>query len=97
VRKLLLLTVGGAIGYVLGARAGRPAYDRIVASFGRLTSAVGLDRAGTTVRTATVDLKDAVADRASTSVRDAAEGAATGIHDLAESVRKEAPPDEAPA
>ena len=96
-RKLLLFTAGGAVGYVLGARAGRPAYDRIVASYSHLTSAVGLDRAGTTVRTATVDLKDAVADRASTTVRDAAEGAAAGIHDVADTVRKDAPHDEASA
>ena len=96
-RKLLLLTAGGAVGYVLGARAGRPAYDRIVASYGRLTSALGLDKAGTTVRTATVDLKDAVADRATANVRDAGEGAAAGIHDVADSVRKDAPHDKTSA
>ena len=96
-RKLLLLTTGGAVGYVLGARAGRPAYDRIVASYSRLTSAVGLDQAGTTVRTATVDLKDAVAERASTTVREAGEGAASGLHDVADSVRKDAPHDRASA
>jgi hypothetical protein len=90
-RKLLLMTTGGAVGYVLGARAGRPAYDRIVASYGRLTSAIGLDQAGSTVRTATVDLKDAVAERASSTLRDAGEGAASGLHDVADSVRKDSP------
>ncbi len=96
-RKLLLLTAGGAAGYVLGARAGRPAYDRIVASYSRLTSAVGLDQAGHTVRTATVDLKDAVTERASTTVRDAGAGAAAGLHDVADSVRKDTPHEQATA
>ena len=96
-RKILLLTTGGAIGYVLGARAGRPAYDRIVANYGRLTSAVGLDHAGDTVRSATIDLKDAVAERASSTVRDAGDGAAAGLHDVADSVRKDSSPDKASA
>lgn len=96
-RKILLLTTGGALGYVLGARAGRPAYDRIVANYGRLTSAVGLDQAGGTVRSATIDLKDAVAERASSAVRDAGDGAAAGLHDAADSVRKDTPQDKASA
>lgn len=29
-KKLLLVAAGAGVGYVLGARAGRPAYDRIV-------------------------------------------------------------------
>lgn len=91
-RKILLLTVGGAVGYVLGARAGRPAYDRIVSSASGLAASLGLDQAGDQVRTATVDLKDAVAERASSAVRDAGDGAASGIHDVADTVRQDATP-----
>ena len=43
-RKLLLVATGAGIGYVLGARAGRPAYDRIVEGSRRLGEAAGLDR-----------------------------------------------------
>lgn len=37
-RKFLLLTLGGGVGYVLGARAGRPAHDRLT----DLASGVGI-------------------------------------------------------
>ena len=90
-RKILLLTAGGAVGFVLGARAGRPAYERIVSSYQRLAAAAGLDVAGQNVSAATVNLRDAVADRTSATVREMSEGAAAGMADVADSVRKDAP------
>jgi hypothetical protein len=86
-RKLLLITVGGAVGYVLGARAGRPTYDRLVDNYASLRSGVGLDRAGRTVRDAGADLRDAVSEKASGAVNDAATSAANGIHEAADSIR----------
>jgi hypothetical protein len=53
-KKLLLIGTGVGIGYVLGARAGRPAYDRLVENARSLGSAVGLDR----TREATRDVVD---------------------------------------
>lgn len=67
-RKLLLLSLGGFVGYVLGARAGRPAYDRLVQAWSGLTRSAGLGDLTTTVKEAAVDVRDTALDRANDAV-----------------------------
>jgi hypothetical protein len=56
-KKLLLIGAGVGIGYVLGARAGRPAYDRIVENARRLGSS--LDRTQDATRDVVTEAKHA--------------------------------------
>jgi hypothetical protein len=58
-RKLLLVATGAGIGYVLGARAGRPAYDRIVENARRLGAGMRLDRTQQATREAMAEAKHA--------------------------------------
>ncbi|MBI1378523.1 MAG: hypothetical protein GC157_13715 [Frankiales bacterium] len=88
-KLVLLLTLGGAVGYVLGARAGRPAYDKILDTYHRTADAVGLDQASQSVRSASADLRDAVAERAGATVREAGDTAVSGLHDAADQVRED--------
>jgi hypothetical protein len=67
-KKLLLIGTGVGIGYVLGARAGRPAYDRIVETTRSFGSSIGLDR----TRQATRDVVDE-AKHAGEQLRDKAD------------------------
>ena len=83
----MLFGAGMAVRYVLGARAGRPAYDRIVARYRDTLSATGLDSATDTVRSAGSDLRDAVADRTTDIVQDATENASAKLGDAADAVR----------
>ena len=69
-KKFMLLATGGAIGYVLGARAGRPAYDRIVRGWTRASRAMGLREVGRSVGQSAVDLRDAAKQRAASQVED---------------------------
>jgi hypothetical protein len=69
-KKLVLLATGGAIGYVLGAKAGRPAYDQIVRGWTRMSRSVGLSDVGHSVGRSAVDLRDAAKDRAASQVED---------------------------
>jgi len=41
-RSLLPVSVGYAAGYVMGARSGRPAYDRMLAALGKHAEGYGL-------------------------------------------------------
>ncbi len=41
-RTLLPMSVGYAAGYVMGARSGRPTYDRMMATVGRYAEGYGL-------------------------------------------------------
>ena len=75
------------MGFVLGARAGRPAYDRLVETYSGLISKRGLDTAGRDVRDAGADLRDAVSERASGAVKDVVNTAASGMQQAAESIR----------
>jgi hypothetical protein len=57
-RTVVTLAIGFGAGYVAGTRAGRPAYERLVASVGMVTDQVGLSRpsaAGPTSTEATND------------------------------------------
>jgi hypothetical protein len=54
-KKLLLIATGVGIGYVLGARAGRPAYDRLVETARRLGS--NLDRTQDATRDVVTEAK----------------------------------------
>jgi hypothetical protein len=56
-KKLLLLATGAGIGYVLGARAGRPAYDRLVEATHQLGSTVGFDRSRSAARDVVSDAR----------------------------------------
>ena len=69
-KKFVLLATGGAIGYVLGAKAGRPAYDQIVRGWNRLSRSVGLSEVGRSVGKSAGDLRDAAKDRAASQVED---------------------------
>lgn len=89
-KKLLLIGTGVGIGYVLGARAGRPAYDRIVENARSLGSALGLDRTREATREVVDDAKAAgeqLRDKADSRLADTVDkvgsvlptsGAATG-------------------
>ncbi len=88
-RSITLITVGGAVGFVLGARAGRPTYDRLARAYSEFTATVGLHRAGQSVAAASAELGDAVAGRASFRVRQAGDGVASGLRDVATSVRRD--------
>jgi hypothetical protein len=82
-KKMLLIGLGGAVGYVLGARAGRPAYDRMLDGWEGLTRRTGLDSLATTAKEAAVDVRDAAADRVSDTVSRKADDAATKIENMA--------------
>jgi hypothetical protein len=58
-KKFLLVTSGVGIGYLLGARAGRPAYDRLVEAAKRAAAEVRLDRTGSATRNVVTDAKHA--------------------------------------
>lgn len=58
-RKLLLVATGAGIGYLLGARAGRPAYDRIVATARQLGQNARLDRTRAATRDVVSEAKHA--------------------------------------
>jgi hypothetical protein len=58
-RKLLLVATGAGIGYVLGARAGRPAYDRIVDNARRLAEGMRLDRTQRATRDVMTEARNA--------------------------------------
>jgi hypothetical protein len=69
-KKFVLLATGGAIGYVLGAKAGRPAYDQIMSGWTRVSHALGLNDVTRSVGRSAVDLRNAAKDRASSQVED---------------------------
>lgn len=82
-KRLMLIGLGGAVGYVLGARAGRPAYDRMRDGWEGLTRRTGLDSLATTAKEAAVDVRDAAADRVSDTVSRKADDAAAKIENMA--------------
>lgn len=75
-RRLLLMAAGGAVGYVLGARAGRPAYDRIMGAWHRIAETTGLTQTAETMSSAAQDLgaagQQAVRDGVGTTAEQAA-------------------------
>lgn len=91
-KKLMLIVGAGSIGYVLGARAGRPAYDKLAETVGRLTKSGGLDKAADKVVTAGADLRGAAAQRTADKVKDLSSSAATVIADVADSARHRVEP-----
>jgi hypothetical protein len=82
-KKLILLGVGGAVGYVLGARAGRPAYDRLRDAWQALTRRSGLDDLAATAKEAAVDVRDVATERATDAVAKGADDLRQRIGDLA--------------
>lgn len=91
-KKLILIAGAGSIGYILGARAGRPAYDKFAETVGRITRSSGLEEATGTVMTAGADLRDAATKRAADKVKDFSSIAATQIADVADSARQRVDP-----
>lgn len=91
-KKLLLVTGAGGIGYLLGARAGRPTYDRFATSVRRFSTSSGLDAAAETVVTAGVDLRDAATRRATDKVKDLSSAAARQLADRADTARAHVEP-----
>lgn len=84
-KKLILMAVGGAVGYVLGARAGRPAYDRIHDGWDGLTRSAGLDNLASTAKEAAIDVRDVATERASDAM-------ARGADDLSQRIDTHLPP-----
>jgi len=72
-RKMLLLTLGGAVGFVLGARAGRPTYDRLVQRWSDMAGSTGITELASTVKEAGVDVRDTAVSRASAAVSTSAD------------------------
>lgn len=91
-KKLMLIAGAGAVGYVLGARAGRPTYDKLADTVGRITRSGGLDEAADKVVTAGMDLRDAATQRAADKVKDLSSSAATQLADAADSARQRVGP-----
>lgn len=87
-KKLVLIAGAAGVGYLLGARAGRPAYDRFAGTVARLARSGGLDEAADRVVTAGADLRDAAAQRAADKVKDLSSSAATSLSDAASSARQ---------
>ena len=69
-KKFMLLATGGAIGYVLGAKAGRPAYDEIVRRWTQASQSAGFSDIGRSIGRSVVDLRDAAKERAASQVED---------------------------
>jgi hypothetical protein len=78
-RRLLLIGAGAGIGYVLGARAGRPAYDRLEAGWHRMLERTGLEQTAQTMTSAAQDLGDAGMQRASDGLGSLADQAASAM------------------
>ena len=87
-KKLMLIAGAGGVGYLLGARAGRPTYEKIVDAYGRITRSSGLDDAAGKVVAAGADLRDAAAQRAADTVKDLSSNAAERLADAAGSARQ---------
>jgi hypothetical protein len=76
-KRLLLLGTGMAVGYVLGARAGRERYDQIVAMSRKAWSGAGLDarthQVGSQVGATAREASGLVADAATTKLAEVAD------------------------
>lgn len=86
-RRLILIAAGAAVGYVLGARAGRPAYDRIVASWNRVATRTGLTQTAETMSSAAENLRDAGLDRAADGLGTVGDRAGGALDDAADKLR----------
>lgn len=78
-RKILLLSLGGAVGFVVGARAGRSVYDRLARRWSDVATAVGVGELAATVKEAGVDVRDGAVSRASAAFASAAGEMVDGI------------------
>lgn len=77
-RTIAWLSLGFGAGYLAGAAAGRPAYDRIVTSAGTVASQWGLDDAAARLKERSSDLAQTSADLAATAAQQAVD-TATGV------------------
>lgn len=88
-RRLMLMAVGGAVGYVLGARAGRPAYDRIMSGWQRIAESTGLAETAETMTSAAREMGDAGQQAARETMAARAEQAADAMDAAAARMRSE--------
>lgn len=88
-RRLMLMAVGGAVGYVLGARAGRPAYDRIMGTMRRAAESTGLAQTAQTMTSAAQDLGDAGLQRTNETVGSMGRQAADTMSGTADRLRQD--------
>lgn len=88
-RRLMLMAVGGAVGYVLGARAGRPAYDRIMNGWRRVAESTGLAQTAETMTSAAREMGDAGQQAARDTMTSSAEQAASAMDAAAARLREE--------
>jgi hypothetical protein len=79
VRTLITMATGFAAGYVAGAAAGRPAYERIRTRTDALVSELGLKDAAGRLQVKGEGVAKATADLASTATSEAVDRAATKV------------------
>jgi hypothetical protein len=78
-RTMLALSMGFGAGYVAGASAGQPAYDRMRSATANVAAQLGLTDAGKRIRERGDDLARASADLASQATRDVVDNAADKV------------------
>lgn len=78
-KKILLFSLGGGVGYVLGARAGRPAYDRLVPQWKQAATTLGISDFAASLRDAGVHVPDSTVSRATDAVSTSADHAVQNI------------------
>lgn len=86
-KKLLLVGLGAGAGYVLGARAGRPAYDRLERQWHQLSQRLGIPQMRDDIAAAGVDLTDAARQQAVRSMDEATTRATDVMHRTAADMR----------
>lgn len=78
-KRLMWVAAGGAVGYVLGAKAGRPAYDRLVQRWDRMSSSMRSTDMVEEVGRSASDLTQAATRRATREATDAMDRATEAI------------------
>ena len=95
-RKRLLFVAGIAAGYVIGARAGRPAYDAVVERFNGFTSNPTVTKVGEKAKQTLEEKAPAVADVVGKATSTVAGAAAAASDAGAESSSEDESPKPAP-
>jgi hypothetical protein len=88
-KRMITLAVGGAIGYVLGAKAGRERYDQIVESAGKLLNREG-DGGISSVRSTAVDKAATLTDTARQKAHDTIDLVDAKVDAAADKVKEQA-------
>lgn len=88
--RMLTLATGVAVGYVLGAKAGRERYDQIVESFGKMTGQGGEDGRLTSMRSSAADRAATLTDTARQKAHDTIDLVDQKVDEAADKVREQA-------